>query len=361
METGKENFRRKAEDALGMTQEERDRPYAEAKAKEEARRAEAKAARLKAERKHRRRVWMVASVVFVAVFTLVLVVFANPMKKTPADKIAVSYGGGAFEGAQYQKTVEPGSGLLFNGWFDRWYEYPTTQRNYIISAVAVESDRSSSDDIKAFSADKVETSVELTVAFKLNTNEIREFHEKIGLKFEAWTKEGWDKMLNDNFRQPLENSVQRVLREFDVDKIASDPKVLSDVQEAVEETLKVEVNRLLGGEYFCGPGFVIGKDDCPNFKIVVKRISLPDSIVDAFKKQETSAAEIISAENSALAKEKEAEGERARQSVLTGSLTEQYLAFLEVQAQQKCAENPSCVLVIGQANTNVNIPVQPPK
>ena len=37
-------------------------------------------------------------------------------EKTPADKIALSYGGGPFEGNQYQRTVQPGSGLSFNGW-----------------------------------------------------------------------------------------------------------------------------------------------------------------------------------------------------------------------------------------------------
>lgn len=305
---------------------------------------------------------MLGAIVVVLVIVVVgALLFADPLRKTPADKIAISYGGGMFEGAQYQQTVEPGSGLVFNGLFDKWYEYPTTQRNYIVSSVEGEGDRANVDGIRAFTSDKVETVTELTVTFKLNTNEIRDFHEKIGLKFNAWEDDGWDRMLNDNFRQPLENSVQQVIRQFDVDKIASDTEVLTQVQDAVESTLKAEVNKLLGGDYFCGPGFEIGQEDCPNFKVVVKRISLPEGVVAAFERQETSAAEVVSAQNDALAKKERAEGEKAQQEVLTQSLTPEYISYLEVLAQDKCAQNTNCVLVVGGGNgTNINVPVAQP-
>ncbi len=46
---------------------------------------------------------------------------------------ALSYGGGPFEGNKFQKIVRPSSGLVLNGLFDKWYTYPVTQRNYIVS------------------------------------------------------------------------------------------------------------------------------------------------------------------------------------------------------------------------------------
>ena len=70
----------------------------------------------------------------VLIVLLVIIALAGaPLKKVPADKIALSYGGGLFEGAQYQDTIEPGSSLKFNGFYDKWYEYPTTQRNFILT------------------------------------------------------------------------------------------------------------------------------------------------------------------------------------------------------------------------------------
>src|SRR5688572_24558792 len=93
----------------------------------------------------------IIGVVIVAVVVLLtlLGIVGTSFRKTPADKIALSYGGGPFEGAQFQKVVEPGSGLVLNGVFDKWYEYPTTQRNYIISRRASEGDVVGEDFITA--------------------------------------------------------------------------------------------------------------------------------------------------------------------------------------------------------------------
>ena len=91
---------------------------------------------------------------------LLAVLFFNPFKRTMSNEVALSYGGGAFEGAEYQGVVNPGSGLHFNGWFDKWYVYKTDQRDYTVSddesplhgngllAVAEEFYRTSEDDIR---------------------------------------------------------------------------------------------------------------------------------------------------------------------------------------------------------------------
>jgi len=88
---------------------------------------------------------------------LFLLVVAHPLRKTPADQIALSYGGGLLAGAKYQKTVFPGSGLVVNGMFDKWYEYPVTVRNYIVSLNPNEGDRGKADEITAPDAGAVPT------------------------------------------------------------------------------------------------------------------------------------------------------------------------------------------------------------
>ena len=59
--------------------------------------------------------------------------FIGGLKKTPRNMIGISYGGGPFEAAHYQRIVQPGSGLFFNGFYDPLYLYPSDQVNYIIS------------------------------------------------------------------------------------------------------------------------------------------------------------------------------------------------------------------------------------
>lgn len=90
--------------------------------------------------------------------------------------------------------MAPGSGLVLNGVFDKWYEYPTT------------------------------------------------------LKCHAWTDSGWDRMLNDNFRQPIESALQAESRRHTVDALSSDEDAVRSVQDGIAAKLKERVSRLLGDD-----------------------------------------------------------------------------------------------------------------
>ncbi len=75
--------------------------------------------------------WAIIGVVVVAL--LFAPGFVSGLKKTPKNRIGISYGGGPFESAHFQRIVQPGSSLFFNGFFDPLYLYPSDQQNYIIS------------------------------------------------------------------------------------------------------------------------------------------------------------------------------------------------------------------------------------
>lgn len=292
------------------------------------------------------------------VLLLVVGLFGHPLRKSPADKISLSYGGGLFEGNKFQKIVDPGSGLIFNGWYDKWYEYPTTQRNYIVSMAADEGDKEQADAITAPDKSGVAENVELTVTFKLNTSKkmIRKFHEQIGLKYKAWTESGWNKMLADNFRQPLNNAVQEKLREYTTDQIRTSPEVLSQVQTAVESSLKKDIDTLMGDQYFCGPSYKLGSTVCPNFEVNVKAITPPADVIQSYSDQKTSQNKIVVAENEAQAKIEQAKGEEAAKNAVSNALTPEYLNYLRVQALQTCASSGKCSLIVGGNDFNVNVP-----
>ena len=43
------------------------------------------------------------------------------------------------------------------------------------------------------------------VYFKLNIDRLRQFHEQLGLQYAAYTPSGWNNLIQDTFRQQIEN------------------------------------------------------------------------------------------------------------------------------------------------------------
>jgi hypothetical protein len=292
---------------------------------------------------------------------------------TAADEVCLAYTGGPLEGTKYVGTYGPGSGLKWQGIADKVYCYPTTTRDYIVSSEADEGDRKGADHITATSYDKIEVRWEVAVYFKLNTAKgmIRKFHENSGLKFHAYDDDGWDQLLNNTLRQQLENAIQRESRLISSDELASgiikadegnpevtpteaNESVIDRVQNGIATGLKENVNRVLGDDYFCGPTQNYGDDECPDLKVVLKRPTLPDGVMEAFQKQRTSEEGITTAQNNARIAEEQARGQQLSQDAVT-NLTPEYLKLKEIEAMQACATNPECTLVFTPGNTNINV------
>lgn len=249
----------------------------------------------------------------VVLLFLVGLVFAFPFKKVPNGYVGLSFGGGVIEGQHFQGERIGPTSLFFNGWGDKLYLYPTTQRNYIISLQTDEGDRGHADSITALNADGVPVQYEVAVYFKLNLDKLQEFHQNIGLKYHAWCdggapncSDGWENMLNDSFRQQIENALQLVTRQFHTDDFLTQETVRG-IQSAVAQDLKDNVNGVLGDEYFCGPTFVQGSGECPDFKLVLKRPSLPEAVTTRYSEVQESRIEIQTRENEVKQAELQAE------------------------------------------------------
>lgn len=239
-----------------------------------------------------------------------------PFAKTPRDEVGLSYGGGFFEGAHFQGIIQPGHGLFFNGFGDSLYEYPVTQRNYIITKDPTIGDLKKSDFVAAPSQDRIEVDYEVAVYFKLNTSLIQQFHETIGLKYHAWDTEGWDKMLLDTFRPQIEFAIQRESRKYPVADIYSDAQTLLAIQHDVGTVLKENINGVLGADYFCGTQYVQGSSVCPDFTFVIKHITVPEGVQKAFQDNRTSEIEILTRENEVKQAQLEAQAIHERQQAL---------------------------------------------
>lgn len=256
-----------------------------------------------------------------AVIALFVVIVSWPFEQVPNGYVGLSYGGGIFEGQHFQGERVGPTSLFFNGFGDHLYLYPATQRNYIISLNPAEGDRGEADHIEALDQDGVVIKYEVAVYFKLNLDKLEEFHKNIGIKYHAWCNgaetdcsDGWVNMLNDSFRQQLENALQNATRQYKTDDFLL-AETLRTIQTSVATSLKENVNGVLGDDYFCGPTYVPG-GECTDFKLVIKKPTLPDGVVDQYRQVQESRIAIQTKDNEIIQAEKEAQAIKARQEAL---------------------------------------------
>lgn len=259
-------------------------------------------------------IWVGAGFVALVLLSTLL----GSVKKTPRDQIGISYGGGPVEGQHFQRIVQPGSNLFVNGFADKLFLYPVTQRNYIISKRSDEGDVQGEDVVTAPSKDRIPIEFQAAAYFKLNTDKLRKFHEQIGLKYQAYTEAGWDRMLNNSFRQQIEFAFQREARKYDAADIYANSDVLTQIQQEVGTTLKENVNEVLGDEYFCGPTFVPG-EACPQFTFTIKGIDVPEGVRSAFESNRTSEIQVRTKENEVAQRAQEAEAIRKLNEALAAA------------------------------------------
>ena len=310
---------------------------------------------------------LVAAIVGGLVGLVFLLMFLFGWGSVPVDRLGLHYTGGPIEGQRFVKIIDPGSGQQFLGLQDDLVLLPVTQRDYIAGA----SENVDGPPIVAPAKGGVEMQFEISAYFTLNTSPdvVRRFYERVCIKFGCTDEEGWDRMLENNFRKPIEQAVQQSIRGYTVDELyageareaTTEEEVVSllvQVQDEIASDLKDNINRILGGDYFCGPTFDReNPSECPDFQFqIVKAVPTNQNVIESFAENAASQQRVITAENNARAEVAEAEGQRQAQEALAGIYTDPaYVSYLQALAMQECAKNSNCTLVITPEGTNVNV------
>jgi hypothetical protein len=220
----------------------------------------------------------------------------SSLKKTPRNMVGISYGGGPVEAAHFQRIVQPGSGLFFNGAFDPLYLYPADTQSYIVSKAPGEGAVDQADSIVSPSRDRVQIEYQVAVYFKLNTDRLQAFHEQLGLRFSAYQANGWNRLIQDTFRQQIENALQENTRKYDVADIYGNADDLTAIQTDIQTKLSDRLVAALGQQFFCGPTFQPG-EPCTSPTFVIKKIDIPSGVAAAFEDNRTSQIRVLTSQN----------------------------------------------------------------
>lgn len=263
-----------------------------------------------------RSVGSIAIIIAIALVVIAVLAFATmPIYtgKVETGKVGLVYEGGPIEGkGKYLDTVEGGTGRFVKGAFNSVYKYPTTKRSFIMSADKDESDGGKADWINAPSKDGLQASYEVAVYFTLNPKTLRTFHEDQGLKFEAWDDEGWNRMLQQTFKQQITAVVQSESRKHNIVDIYSSADVRDQIEANVRKALKARINSSFGEDYFCG----VNRNTCDDFGFVIKQVTIPEGTQKALAENRNSEIKVETERNKVEQEKEKAKAIAATQRVI---------------------------------------------
>jgi len=210
---------------------------------------------------------------------------------TASDEQALHYNGGAFSSKTFKNCIEP-STRNFDSPGDGHFTYPHGQRTYSFTGqkgsehdpVAVTTREGQEVDVPGF----------LTFTLTDDCELLREFHEKIGSKYEAYDDaEGWASFLNDYIYTPLNSALNKAAQDIVPagegetlvpawTRLYTSTSIQTQFSTDVETTLPELVESALGGKY-----------------ITVNSVQISKPIVDAELKAAIQSKQVAQQENAA--------------------------------------------------------------
>ena len=196
---------------------------------------------------------------------------------TAPDEVAVRYEGGTFDAQTFKRCHGP-SVLEYGSPGDRVFTYPVGQRTFKFSL----DPGSDSPPLTVTAKGSVELVVSGLITFESNFADcatLRQFHEKIGRKYEAWTPEGWARMLGVYIKDPTDRAIDNAGLGFEwpqlygnqESKAAWEAAAITAIQGTPESPGLVE--QLAGGEFFTIKSIILQKPEVPQ--------ALKDALADA--------------------------------------------------------------------------------
>lgn len=210
---------------------------------------------------------------------------------TNPDEVGLTYNAGPISDTEFDKCVNP-STREWDGPSDRHFTYPFGQRTYVFA-----DEESDSGPIRVVTKDNVTMTVSGVATFALNTKceVLRNFHERIGIKYRAWmedgqTGDGWLNMLNTYLKQPLDKAMDAVSKEYGYKQLYSDPKVKEEWEAKVSALAAQFIKDQAGANFFCQPSYA-GTGKCGEPVLTLQAPVPPENIQNALTAEQEAVAQ----------------------------------------------------------------------
>lgn len=237
------------------------------------------------------------------------------------DKVGLYYLEGNSDGYQFDKCIEPGQ-TGDAEWNNSIVFLPTSLRTWNIAGdggdskdpIVVSSkpqpDQPSGVPVNVWS----QTNLVLNTFCDKDGGVIRTFWESLGRRYSADTVDGWTAMMKVTVVPALEKATRNVVRQYAADElVANKDSIQAKIQDEIAKEFSIELERLSGGKFFCGPMFNRASKECPPVQLIIKDIDFNDPGIqqarnDKQKAVEQAAAALATAQGQAAAMVAEAKG-----------------------------------------------------
>lgn len=173
---------------------------------------------------------------------------------------------------------------------------------------------------------------------------VKPFWEKMGRGFGANTPEGLQNLTVAKLVPPLMKAQQDIIRQYNADDLIGNVGgIRATAQKEISAAFTLELKRLTGGDYFCGPTFDRMKSDCPAVEVIIVDVDLANKALQEARDKKIAAQEEAAAAVAAAQGQVDAAAKLGTlyQNKAWMELEKAKLHLLEVQA---CAANPNCTI-----------------
>lgn len=281
------------------------------------------------------------------------------------DAIGLYYLEGTSDGYKFGECINPGAAGPAE-WNNSVVYLPTSLRTWNFGGQGADQAEPivSASKPQEGQPSGVEVQVWPKVTFKLNTfcdaqgGVVVQFWEQIGRRYKADTPEGWKDMLLDAVVPALEKVVREVTIGYLADVMVGNiDGVYAKIQTEVASRFAVELKRMSGGDYFCGPNFNRASKDCPTIEVIIKGITYRDAGIQNARNEkqkavELAAAQLAKAQGEAAALVAEAKGKKDAAAEIAAlyaspAWVQLQIELTRLEAMKACGANPNCHMTIG--------------
>jgi hypothetical protein len=161
-------------------------------------------------------------------------------------------------------------------------------------------------------------------------------------------------MLQQVLVPTLEKVTQDVIRTYGADELVGNiGGVRAEAQKKISDLFTIELKRVVGGDYFCGPSYNRASKDCPAIEILIRDVDYNDPGIQEARNAKQKAIEMAAAAVAQAQGEVDAANKRG-ELYKNPAWVKLQLAQTQLEAIKACASNPNCTIIIG-ADGNVLI------